>query len=148
MEHVVVRWDPQPGGYWLDPRPYLDVLPQVAGALPPAARAYAEDPGHYDFNSGQCVKDLRFRSLTVDDANTRVVVDFAPNPSKHPDGLALVYTGVGSLSVEHRGTDDIGWMGSLLLDEVLPTEGGVSHEMALTSGTIKIVASEVEARWQ
>lgn len=148
MEHVVVRWDAQPGGFWLDPRPYLEVLGEVANALPPGARVYAEAPGHYDFSSERCVKDLRFTSLTVDDANQRAVVEFSANPAKHAEGLALVYSGVRSLSIGHEQADGIGWMGTLLLDEVLPIDGGASHEMALTGGTIKIVASEIEARWR
>ena len=44
MEHVIVRRDPDQGGYWVDPRPHLAVLPDIAEQLPPGARALAQDP--------------------------------------------------------------------------------------------------------
>ena len=58
MQHIVIRSDGQRGAYWLDPRPYLQILREIAHALPPGARAHAEAPGHYDFYSGECVKGL------------------------------------------------------------------------------------------
>lgn len=148
MQHIVVRSDSQYGGYWLDPGPYLQALPEIVGALPPGSRAHAEAPGHYDFYSGECVKDLKFAQLSVDGGGQHVVVEFDPSPTKHTAGLVITYTGVTSLSIERGRGNDIGWMGTLLLDEVLPVEGGVSHEVALTSGTITIVSSDFEVRWQ
>ena len=152
MEHVIVRWEPHSGGYWFDPRPYLEILPDIVDRLPPGARSYAEHPGHYRFDSDQCVKDLRFISLAVDGETHRVVVNFAANPSKHTAGLALAYTSVQSIIVDREGADaigwrDVGWIGTVMLDEVLPVGAGMSHEIKFTSGTIKIVASDVEARW-
>lgn len=36
MKYVVV--ERQPTGYWLDPEPYLAVLPEIAPELPPGRR--------------------------------------------------------------------------------------------------------------
>lgn len=148
MKHVVVRRESRPGGYWLDPRPYLELLPEIIDALPPGARAFAKNVEHYEFNSGQCIKDLRFSSMAVDDATRRVSVKFAPHPFKHATGLEITYTDVTSLSVDREGADGIGWLGTLLLDKVLPVDEGVSHEVKLSCGSIRVISSDLEARWQ
>jgi len=46
-------------GFSIDPNPYLDVLAELRGELPPGAWSFVSDSGHYDFYSERCVKDLR-----------------------------------------------------------------------------------------
>jgi hypothetical protein len=61
-----VRFTDDRGEPFIDPRGYLDRLPELAGALPPGARAFATDPAHYDFSGGRCVKDLTLRHQVSD----------------------------------------------------------------------------------
>lgn len=146
MKYVVV--DREPTGYWLDPRPYLELLPRIVQDLPPGARAFAQDSAHYDFAHAKCVKDLRLQAIRRD-AEGVAVLTLAPNPWKHDDGLKLMYSDVASLDfVGEEYVDGDSRYGSLLLDELLPAEGGVHHELALTSGTLRIVAADVVAIWQ
>lgn len=145
MKHVIVTNDGR--GNWCDPRAYLSILPEIAESLPRGARAYAQDPGHYDFYGSRCVKDLRFTSLEVDDETGTAVLRLAPNELKHDVGLALTYIGVTSLSFNRPLIRD--WAGTITLDEVLPVQEGVSHEILFTGGTlVVIVAADLEARWE
>ena len=68
-------------GYFLDPRPYLAQLDQLRDLLPPGARSFADEPGHYDFSSTKCIKDLALSEAVVRDAQDRVYVElhFLPN---------------------------------------------------------------------
>jgi hypothetical protein len=147
MEHVIVQWKPDQGGYWLDPTAYQAMLPSLARSLPAGARDFALDPQHYDFYGDRCVKDLWFRSLTLDDARGSASLSFAPNSSKHVTGLTLLYSGLVSIAVERERDPTIGWFGSLLLDELRPSPEGLAHEFALTGGSILVAAQDVEAAW-
>jgi hypothetical protein len=147
MEHVVVRWEPEQGGYWVDPRAYQAVLADMAASLPEGAREFALDPQHYDFASDRCVKDLWFRSLEVDDAAGTARLSFGPNNAKHTVGLHLEYCGVVSVGISRDRDPGVGWLGSLLLDELRPSPDGVIHEFALTGGSLHVVAEDVKATW-
>lgn len=81
----------------LDPAPYLDVLPELLPQLPPGARAYASDPGHYDFASLRCVKDLRIESMVLREAGRTQVsieIEFKANEFKHDASLLIRYVDV------------------------------------------------------
>lgn len=147
MEYVVVRWDAETGGYWLDPRGYVEILPKLAPRIPPGAREYVSDPAHYDFVAPRCVKDLRFGSLKVDDALGSATLSLLPNDSKHDVGLVIRYREVESLEMRRTRNPGVGWIGSVLLDEVLPLQVGVAHELALTGGEIRIAAADFVATW-
>lgn len=148
MDHAIVRWEPHPTpGYFLDPRPYLEILPDIVDELPSGARSFAEDPLHDDFSSARCVEDLRLVSLEADDVTGRVILRFTANPWKHESGLDLVYTGVRRMSVDLGIDNQIAGMGIVQLDEVLPDENGVSHEIQLIEGVVKIYASDLTALW-
>lgn len=144
MQHVIVR--PETTGYWLDPHPYLRLLVGLAADLPPGARAFALDADHYDFYSTRCVKDLVLHSLELQDSGRSATLAFTPNASKHDEGLLLRYSDVSRLSVSRTGHDTHG-LGSVLLDEMLPTPEGASHEIAMTGGVIALEAADVEAIW-
>jgi hypothetical protein len=144
MQHVIVRRETT--GYWLDPQPYLGLLAGLTADLPPGAREFALDAGHYDFYSNRCVKDLVLQSVEIQDSGRSATLAFAPNSSKHDEGLLLRYAGVSRLSVSRTGHDSHG-LGSVLLDEVLPAPAGVSHEIAMTGGVIALEATDVEAIW-
>ena len=147
MEHIVVEWAGD--GYWLDPRPFLDALPVLRDRLPIGARRFVDAPKHYDFSSDECVKDLWFESLTVNDADSVATVSFQPNTFKHPVGLTITYSGIRELVISRPEEPGVGWLGSVLLDELLPTSGGgVSHELALTGGTLRIEAADLHATWR
>jgi len=78
----------------------------------------------------------------------RCSIVFAPNMHKHDDGLTVTYIDVRSIEVQMEppsGFDPMRF--HVLLDEILPTEGGVRHEYGLRGGTLVIRAADLEARW-
>jgi hypothetical protein len=130
----------------LDPSRYLKQLPSIAGDLPPGARSFATDTGHYDFRSSRCVKDLTLRAVRGT-GEEEVEVEFQHNCWKHDQDLLIRYSGVSSLTVdpadEDRGTD----LGAVILDEILPYGDGCSHEIACWDGTLTIVCRDLQAIW-
>lgn len=106
---------------------------------------FAEDPADYDFYNVQCVKDLRLQALERDAGVA--VLTFTPNPWKHDEGLSLTYSDVASIEFDDENTAADSRYGSLMLDEILPAEDGIEHELVLTSGTLRIKAGDVVATW-
>ncbi|MFJ3540049.1 hypothetical protein ACIPQA_31875 [Streptomyces sp. NPDC090109] len=130
----------------LDPSGYLSHLLSVSGDLPPGARAFATDPGHYDFTSSRCVKDLTLRAIRGA-GSEEVEVEFQHHCWKHDQDLLIRYTGVSSFVIdpadEGRGTD----LGAVMLDETLPHKDGCSHEIACWDGTLTVVCRDLQATW-
>lgn len=143
-------------GYLLDPEAYLAALPGLAPDLPPGAREFALDAGHYDFFGPRCVKDLKVGRITMTDGEDRLSVEllFAPNQFKHEQELLVRYTDVTAFSVDVTAgprSKNV-WpgtrrLGDLQLDEILPHDNGCSHEIQLTGGTIRVVAADLTAHW-
>ncbi|TQK45049.1 hypothetical protein FBY35_6590 [Streptomyces sp. SLBN-118] len=80
MKFVKADWDPNPGGFNLDPSAYLAELPKIREALPAGAREFAFDAGHYSMRSNRCVKDLELAGIHVaTDKNGVLTLEFAPN---------------------------------------------------------------------
>ncbi len=130
----------------LNPAPYLSHLPSISGDLPPGARAFATDPGHYDFRSRRCVKDLTL--LAIRGAGCEEMeVQFQHNCWKHDQDLLIRYAGVSGFIIdpadEERGAD----LGTVILDEILPHKDGCSHEIACWDGTLAIVCRDLQATW-
>ncbi|MFI2505371.1 hypothetical protein [Streptomyces sp. NPDC018972] len=150
MEYVRVEALPDQYGFELDPQPYLDVLDQVAQRLPAGAAAWVREPGHYDFGSPRCVKDLTVGRASLTDEKGAVTLELrlAPNEWKHDEGLCLRYSDVREFRV---GVDEDDGMlprlGDLQLDEVLPHPAGLGHEIAFTNGSVRVVAADLTARW-
>lgn len=96
MRHVTVEDE---SGRFLDPTAYLDLLPSFADSLPPGARAFATDPGHYDFFGKRCVKDLKpdtvLRGETAGEPWLRLVLRHSC--WKHEEDLTIRYVGVRDL---------------------------------------------------
>jgi len=137
-----------PGRAYLDPRAYLAELPRLAPDLPPGARAFATDPGHYDFYGERCVKDLRLGEVrAVDDGALSATIRFV----RRDADLVVRYFAPVELRVDQgppgrtRGMRK--WLGSVMLDEVLPHPAGVSHEVQLHGGTLYVVAADLVAEW-
>jgi hypothetical protein len=130
----------------LDPARYLDRLPSISGQLPPGARAFAIDTGHYDFRSRRCVKDLTLRAVRGA-GDVEMEVEFQHSCWKHDQDLLIRYTGVSSFLIdpadEDRGTD----LGTVILDEILPHRDGCSHEIACWGGTLTLVCRDLQATW-
>ncbi|GAA2423944.1 hypothetical protein [Streptomyces macrosporus] len=150
MKYVVARWEESHRGFWTDPREYLRRLAEFRDRLPEGARRFATDPAHYDFPGERCVKDLRLSEIgmsAMDVGALRLV--FSPNPWKHVSGLVVEYTGVRRVDIvedEHPWDEDEGY-GTVLLDEILPVEGGCSHEFALSGSSVRIECADLDARW-
>jgi hypothetical protein len=137
----------------IDPTPYLRRLPELIGDLPPGARAFAADPGHYDFGGKRCTKDLRLREVTLPgDAppageGPYLVARFRHNCWKHNEDLVVRYAGVAGvrLDVPHVSPGDD--LGTVILDEILPHDQGCSHEIALRPGILHVVCRDLAAAW-
>jgi len=104
MEYVkVFRPDERDAPVVLDPEPYLVELPRLAARLPSGAHAFATEPGHYDFASLRCVKDLQFGTLlTKESGGAQIDITLALRGSKfkHSDDLVLRYANVVQIRVE------------------------------------------------
>ncbi|OPC81583.1 hypothetical protein B4N89_12065 [Embleya scabrispora] len=150
MKFIEIEWRDDIRGFWLDPRSYLGELPKMSSQLPQGARGFATDPGHYDFSSPRCVKDLGFETLvTPSDSRQGLEILFSPNPWKHEEALRIRYDGVESLSVDWESQAAGGGVkDSLLLDEILPADAGCRHEIALTGATILIACADLTASWE
>lgn len=170
MKYIRVRPLEDMYGFHLDPREYLRVLPGIVPELPAGAAEFASDPGHYDFGSPRCVKDLTLRQVEVRDDLGRVSIDvsLAPNEWKHESGLRIRYTDVHAfwMSCEESEREQVcGFgeatgatafaervgelpsLGDLQLDEILPSSGGFSHEIAFTEGALRVEGHDLVARW-
>ncbi len=143
MRYVVIRSEPT--GNWLDPRPYLAIMHSIGEDLPPGARAFAASPGHYDFYSTECIKDLHLASVERGSAGS-VTVRFSANRWQHERGLELIYRDIKDLTLD-PAAESIGSHGSVLLDELLPSRAGFEHEVALTKGVLRVTAGDVDAEW-
>ncbi|TWD79690.1 hypothetical protein FB561_0754 [Kribbella amoyensis] len=145
------------GGYFLDPRKYLQELKLIGPDLPPGARRFAQDADHYDFAASKCVKDLTLSSVSISGGNGSLSaeVEFAPNKFKHESGLSVRYWGLVNLMVEvspEAGGSGVRSetvrLGDVQLDEILPHESGCAHEIAFTGGVIRIVSADLVAEWR
>jgi hypothetical protein len=141
-------------GYWLDPSKYLEQLGTLAPDLPPGAREFATEPGHYDFYSPRCVKDLTFGGLGVAEHNGEPTgISMALNDFRGRTVLTVEYRSVTNLSVvvhPSGGTGSVGPVAQLAqvqLDEILPHEAGCSHETQLIGGTVMVTCADLSARW-
>lgn len=132
----------------LDARRYLEALPEFESLLPEGARRFATDPDRYDFYSTRCVKDLALDQQALDVGSEVCRIVFAPNARKHEEGLEVTYVDVRSIEVLMKPSPGFNPMRfHLLLDEILPTDGGVRHEYGLRGGTVVVHAADLEAKW-
>lgn len=151
MKYVIAAWSEESHGFHLNPRAYLEELPGFQDDLPPGARSFALDPGHYDLGAGnsRCVKDLELARLDLaTDKSGRLTLEFGPNPWKHDAGLRIDYSGVRHLGVDYHHSID--WMlaDTVLLDEILPADGGgCTHEIALTDAVVTVRCEDFRATW-
>lgn len=150
MKYVRVEPLPDRYGYYLDPQGYLDVLPEISGRLPAGAVEFVTDPGHYDFGSARCVKDLTLNKMTLTDEGGLIALEviLAPNEWKHESSLNIRYSDVQALNMSTEEADGmLPRLGSLQLDEALPHPSGFSHEISFTCGAIAVVAADLVATW-
>jgi hypothetical protein len=130
----------------LDPRPYLEQLPALKERLPPGARAFATDPGHYAFSGKRCVKDLKpgeARRTGDDDIEIR----FGHNCWKHDEDLIIRYRGVARFQADVLDVCALDDLGDVVLDEILPHPQGCTHEIACRPGTLVVVCRDLAAEW-
>lgn len=148
MRYVIVEQQAR-GTYWHDPSRYLAELPRLAPALPPEARTFATHPEHYDFSAPRCVKDLRPTSLPpTAGAADHFRIHFTW-PAGQDHVLTVDYYGVASVQVEADGGGvlDLSDFNTVRLDELLPHKSGCSHELRLTTGSIRIICQDLDAQW-
>lgn len=148
MKFVTVEWDSEFSGFSIDPWPYKEELPSLLESLPPGARSFAAEPGHFSFSSPRCVKDLQLAEVATPVNKTEVLsIRFAPNEWKHEEGLLLRYFDVTRFAFDLRREAD--WMHdeAVLMDEILPLPDGCSHEIALTDSGIYIECADLTAIW-
>ncbi|GAA1923161.1 hypothetical protein GCM10009837_55510 [Streptomyces durmitorensis] len=151
MRYVKVDWDLELRGFRTDARDYLAVLPELKDALPSGAMAFASDAGHYDYASERCVKDLELAEISLPTTTAgrsgTASLDFRPNQWKHSAGLRIEYADVSHFSVDYESSIDWTAAITVLLDEVLPHEGGIVHEIELTDATITVHCADLTATW-
>lgn len=152
MKFVTTVWKPEQHGFWLDPRDYLAELPKLREKLPPGAWKFASDPLHYDMGHGNshCVKDLELSGIQVaTDKSGGLALEFVPNQWKHDSGLRISYSGVAHFSIDYKRSIDWVVVDTVLLDEILPDEGGgCTHEIALTDASITVHCQDLQAVWE
>jgi hypothetical protein len=148
VKHVVV--EARDHGNFCDPTGYLDLLPAFAEDLPAGARAFATDPGHYDFFGQRCVKDLQPDAVSQGETAGEPWLElrFRHNCWKHEEDLTIRYSGVRDVfpaSACHLPT----WDGrnSVTLDEILPHDQGCSHEIRFLDGFLTVVSKDLTATW-
>ncbi|QES40284.1 hypothetical protein DEJ49_04175 [Streptomyces venezuelae] len=151
MKYVKVDWNAELHGFRTDARDYLAALPDFRDELPEGARAFASEAGHYDYSSERCIKDLELSDICLPTATMggpgTASISFRSNQWKHTVGLRIEYTGVTHFSVDYEASID--WMEAItvLLDETLPHEDGIVHEIELTDATIKVRCADLKAVW-
>ncbi|MGW1867503.1 hypothetical protein ACWCPS_18270 [Streptomyces mauvecolor] len=148
MKFVKADWDPELNGFFLDSTAYLAELPRIQEELPPGARAFASDAGHYSMGSSRCVKDLELAGIhVVTDKSGTLTLEFTGNQWKHEAGLSIRYAKVSHFSIDYEHSVD--WMqaDTVLLDEILPDNGGCIHEIALTDAAITVRCEDLDAVW-
>ncbi|WP_156055698.1 hypothetical protein [Nocardia sp. NRRL WC-3656] len=135
-------------GFHLDASCYLEVLDDLRDDLPPGAWQFASDSEHYNFHELRCVKDLNLQSISQRE-NADLTLRFGPNPYKHEAGLTLTYRSTFSINFQVSGDGYFtSGIGIVMLDEVLPSGAGCSHEIALTNGRLYIESADIDAEWE
>jgi hypothetical protein len=133
-----------------DPTAYLDRLPELAASLPPGARSFATDTGHYDYYGKRCVKDLKLDQLQLGEVNgdTSLRLKFRHNCWKHEEDLTIDYEGVHGLALD-LPVQPPEWslLDDVILDEILPSQRGCSHEIEFLDGTITVHCRDLTATW-
>ncbi|MER7795459.1 hypothetical protein [Streptomyces sp. NPDC097640] len=148
MKFVKVEWDSEFSGFSIDPTAYQEALPDLLELLPPGARGFASESGHYDFGSLRCVKDLQLSEISTPANKSDVLsIQFAPNQWKHEEGLLIRYFNVTRFELDFKRKAD--WMHdeAVLMDEVLPRDGRCSHEIELTDSRIYVECEDMTAIW-
>lgn len=138
-------------GVALDPEAYLRQLPSFADSLPEGARRFAVDPDHYDFFGQRCAKDLKPARLTSGETDGSRWLEFhlRHNCWKHEEDLTIRYSGVHSVTIEPADHGlDVTRLQDVLLDEVLPDEGGCRHEVVCLSGRLIVTSQDLVATWR
>jgi hypothetical protein len=143
-----IRFTDDQGEPLIDPRAYLERLPELAPELPPGARAFATEPGHYDFYGQRCVKDLKLRSQTWAPEANALELSFRHNCWKHEEDLTIRYAGLRSLHTDLVvASVQVSTAFDVVLDEVLPHQGGCLHEIGFWGGTMVVAADDLAAVW-
>lgn len=148
MKYVNVEFTES--GTFSDPRPYLERLPSLAPSLPPNARAFATDPEHYNFTGKRCVKDLKPQRLTSGGAGgaSWLELELKHNCWKHDDDLVIRYTGVQRVTLDPPGElSEVPRLQGVLLDEILPSDHGCTHEFTCLAGSLVVVCADLTATW-
>ncbi|MFD8718719.1 hypothetical protein ACFV2H_12040 [Streptomyces sp. NPDC059629] len=130
----------------VDPGPYLARLPELAGGLPPGARAFATDPRHYEFGGRRGVKDLRPLDMRRT-APADVEIRFGHNCFRHDEDLIVRYSGVSRFQTDILGASGLTSLGEVILDEILPHPDGCTHELACRPGTLVVACTDLVAQW-
>ncbi|WP_406199962.1 hypothetical protein OG331_24785 [Streptomyces sp. NBC_01017] len=129
----------------IDPTAYPARLSELADDLPSGARAFATDPGHYDFSGRRCVKDLTPHEVRR--VGDRAELRLRHHCGKHDEDLVVRYEGVSRFHVDTAEVCDVRILGEVVLDEVLPHAEGCSHEISCRTGTLVVVCRDLVAGW-
>lgn len=145
-------------GFSIDPRPYLAELPRLASVLPGGAYKFVADVDHYKFFSERSIKDLKVDRMELSDKFATIGISLCLGYNELPDvpRLMIEYQDVVSFSVDAKpgfsvrsgqAGKGVKRLGSILMDEVLPSSHGCVHVIELVNGTISVDCRDLEAVW-
>ena len=161
-------WESNEDRHVFDPGPYVGWLKHHADELPPGARAFATSATHYDYyayrtrdedvppGSALCTKDLLLRSVDLlpeEELSVELCFLF-PGFELEEVGtfdLVLHYLGVARFEiVETQGHPRRvpSGLSHLMIDEVVPANDGILHEIAVEFGTVIGEAMDLVAVWR
>lgn len=143
MRYIRVEFDRD--GTYSDPGAYLERLPSIAAALPGGARAFATDPEHYNFGGRRCIKDLKPQRLRP--VGDGLELQLKHNCWKHEEDLTIRYAGVQSVTLNPPYDAEVARLHDVVLDEILPTDHGCTHEFTCLSGSLVIACEDLTATW-
>jgi hypothetical protein len=98
------------------------------------------------------VKNLKKVVLSFSDGpSPGLVATFAPNEWMHTESLVIEYSRVSALSLEVEGlseAEDSAGLGRVLLDEILPTTTGCTHEIRFADGSLLVSCADLKVEWR
>jgi hypothetical protein len=130
---------------------YLNQLPILQNSLPVGAYEFASDKNHYNFIGDYNVHDLTVEKIEMEDKEGKInaKIYFNKNKFKHTKDLVVEYKNVFSISIERTNEDIIhkDKFGDLIVDEILPANNTVTHEILFTNTKINICCGDLFANW-
>ena len=141
MKYVVTEHEES--GVRIDVQPYLGQLPTLMSQLPPGARSFLAEPGHFSFGD-RCLHDMVVVPVLSDN-----LLSFGWTNGAD-DVLTITYQDLSRIEITNQDPDGTGgdthpW--EVIFDEILPAKTGCTHEIVCFEGTVFIEFADLHATW-